>query len=327
MREMTRPVFRLAVVLVVSSCSALAVQQNVTSWTGTPAQLDTDFQETLAVEEQRGQAYRSGDIGALQRLLSDDYTSTNSYGEFLHRAEAIRSLRDEYLPSDQRNDDIVVRLYGSAAVVTGRAITGFVMNGRRATNHARFLRVWIKQGDGWRNVAFQGTFMLRRFSEEPQPARLLSTVDQRAPEAGVAVSHARAEIMSSERERSRALQGSNAKTLDRLLAPEYVFIDPLGREHSRAEILAGIASAGDQSRTQREEDGVEIRVHGSLAVVTGRTITRLPDQRTTSTRFTRVWVKQAEEWRLVVYQATDERARMPLPGILASTPEPVRSDP
>lgn len=238
---MTKQVFRLAVFLIVGSCSTLAAQQSVASPSGTRSQSDTEFQEILALEERRVQAYRRGDIDALRRLLSEHYTSTNSYGEFLHLVEAIRSLRDEYLPSDQRNDDIAVRLYGSAAVVTGRTITGFVINARRATNHSRFLRVWIKERNGWRNVAFHGTFMLRRFAEEPQPARLVSKLDPRAQGSSVAGSDARAEIMSAERERLRALQENDANALDRLSAPEYFFVDPLGREHHRAEILAGIA--------------------------------------------------------------------------------------
>ncbi|HUG99573.1 MAG TPA: DUF4440 domain-containing protein [Gammaproteobacteria bacterium] len=306
----------LTALLLLMLTGAQAAQQSAAHLAGPefPGSTGSDVaaREILKLEADRVEAYRQGDIAALERLLSADFTLTSGYGEFRRREEVIRYFRDEYLPSDQHNDDIAVRLYGSTAVVTGRTITGFVMNDRRATNHSRFLRVWIKQDDGWRNVAFQGTFMLRRFSEEPQPARLVPTVSQRVSQAGVAARDAQAEIMSAERERLRALQRDDAKALDRLLALEYVFVDPLGKERSRAEILASIAATDGQAPTLREDEGVEVRLYGNAAVVTGRTITRVRDsERTTSTRFTRVWVKHGSDWGLVVYQATHEMARTP----------------
>lgn len=270
-------------------------------------------EEILRLEQERVEAYRRGDIAALERLLSADFTLTSGYGEFRRREEAIRYLRDEYLPSDQHNDGITVRNYGPAAVVTGRTITSFVVNGRRATNHARFLRVWVKQPDGWRNVVFQGTFVLRRFSEDPQPARVVSShPSDPSPKTSGNSGDATAEVLRFEDQRLQALRQNDASALERLLAPEYVFVATLGVERPRAEILAGIARASGPRRSQLEDDGVEVRVYGNTAVVTGRTITRLPDpERTTSTRFTRVWVKFGSEWRLVVYQATHEMARAP----------------
>ncbi len=271
--------------------------------------------EILKLEEERVEAYRQGDIAELERRFSADYTISDAYGEFGRRDEAIRYLRDEYLPSNQRNDDITIRIYGPTAVVTGRTVTSFVVNGWRATNHARFLRLWIKQPDGWRNVVFQGTFVLRRFSEEPQPPQVISSRSAGVPPAASGRSgDAKGEVLRLEDQRLRALRQNDASALERLLAPEYVFVDPLGVERTRAEILAGIARASGTRRSGLQDDGVEVRVYGNAAVVTGRTITRLPNpERTTSTRFTRVWIKHGDSWRLVVYQATHEIARTTQP--------------
>lgn len=62
MSEMNKRAFWLVVVLVVCGCSALAVQQNVAPRPGALAEPRGEFEEILAVEEQRVQAYRSGDI-------------------------------------------------------------------------------------------------------------------------------------------------------------------------------------------------------------------------------------------------------------------------
>lgn len=53
--------------------------------------------------------------------------------------------------------DIHVRVYGDAAVVTGRLERARTMNGQGLTDDWRFAKVYIREAQKWRVVAFQAS--------------------------------------------------------------------------------------------------------------------------------------------------------------------------
>jgi ketosteroid isomerase-like protein len=61
--------------------------------------------------------------------------------------------------------------------------------------------------------------------------------------------------------------------LDRIMADDYVFTDPLGETSGKAENLAAVA-ASDVVFESTESDGVRVRFHGATAVVTARSTFR-----------------------------------------------------
>ncbi len=105
---------------------------------------------------------RTKNIAALAQLFSDDYVSVSSNGEVRNKQDTLRNF-EAYLPSDQHNDEVQVRVYGDTAVVMGRTIVKIRQSGRLGTVHSRFIRVWVRRGDRWENVAFQATYLLLRF--------------------------------------------------------------------------------------------------------------------------------------------------------------------
>jgi uncharacterized protein (TIGR02246 family) len=114
--------------------------------------------EIKALESERFRAMAAGDVAALERLLGDDLVYTHSSASLDTKAsliEGIRTKRFNYQKFERPVEE--VRVYGESAVVTGQArIELLGESGTRVLN-VRYTDVWVKQGDGWRMVAWQST--------------------------------------------------------------------------------------------------------------------------------------------------------------------------
>lgn len=112
--------------------------------------------QVLAREDARIAAMLAADRAALADILADDYTHAHNNGlvetktEYLARSigGAIRYRRFE--PAERQ-----VRVYGDAAVVTGRAGVEVEIEGQPRALEVRFQAVYMKQQDAWRIVAWQ----------------------------------------------------------------------------------------------------------------------------------------------------------------------------
>ena len=123
--------------------------------TTTPARADAT-QDVLAREDARIAAMLAADRAALAGILADDYTHAHNNGlveskqDYLAHSIGgpIRYTRFE--PADRQ-----VRVYGDAAVLTGRAGVGVDMNGQAHAVDIRFQAVYVRSGGVWRIVAWQ----------------------------------------------------------------------------------------------------------------------------------------------------------------------------
>ena len=115
-------------------------------------------EEILALERQLFNACMWNDAAALERLLADDYVSTNHDGTFIDREQVIESVRNQSFTMERvETEGVTVRLYRDTAIVTGSAQTKVSLNDHPAEGEFRYTEVWIKQNDQWRAVAWQGT--------------------------------------------------------------------------------------------------------------------------------------------------------------------------
>jgi ketosteroid isomerase-like protein len=114
--------------------------------------------EVLEVDTQRADAYVNGDVATLERILADDVTYVHPTGKVETKAEVIAGFKkqDRKYKSIKR-DDVVVRIYGNTAVVTGRNTISAEYQGKNYDVQNRFTRVYVKQADGWRLVAHHGS--------------------------------------------------------------------------------------------------------------------------------------------------------------------------
>lgn len=115
--------------------------------------------EVRDLERQFERAVVEGDVAFFERVLADDFTHTTQSGKFRNRQEWLANHKAGQSSYDALNvDQLTIRTYGRAAVVTARiAPQGRDANGKTIEGQYRFLRVWVKEGDAWKVVAFQGT--------------------------------------------------------------------------------------------------------------------------------------------------------------------------
>ncbi len=116
----------------------------------------------------------------------------------------------------------------------------------------------------------------------------------------------REEILELEKERNQAIISGNAGALERMTSDDYTFITLRGELRTKAEIVEGFKS-GSFHYDSRQISDLNVRVYGSTAVVTGRSIQRGKENGRDYSgdyRFTRVYVKQDGRWQTVALQTT-----------------------
>ena len=108
-------------------------------------------------------------------------------------------------------------------------------------------------------------------------------------------------IRQVDHERIQAQIGADAAALDRLYADDFIGIAPSGTVRTKEQVIADFTS-GDLKFQSIITDDVQVRVYGNAAVETGRSTMIGQDKGKTvprDNRFTRVWIKQGAQWRLV----------------------------
>ncbi len=109
----------------------------------------------LAAEQARVTALIQDDFAALERLLADELTYTHSNASVDSKAQFLASLRSGRLKyqaldhSDQR-----VRVYGEAAILTGRTNVRSRFEGQEMRLTLRFTIVYIQRAGRWQMAAW-----------------------------------------------------------------------------------------------------------------------------------------------------------------------------
>ena len=120
--------------------------------------------EIRELERAFSQAIFRGDVVAFDNMTSDDYTVISDSGDLLTKQETLEWLakrKAEYRYLEK--DDLNIRVYGDAAVVTGRSVQTRLEHGKDYNGAYRFTEVYIRQKGRWLAVALQVT---RRTAEQ-----------------------------------------------------------------------------------------------------------------------------------------------------------------
>ena len=105
---------------------------------------------------------KSQDYAALEELYSDDYMLVRPDGAVLNKQEVLNDLSANGLTFHSIDPrEITVRIYGSAAVVTGESRTVTSRKGIESHAHFRFVAVYSRVGNSIRLVHFQSTTLAR----------------------------------------------------------------------------------------------------------------------------------------------------------------------
>ena len=130
-----------------------------------------------------------------------------------------------------------------------------------------------------------------------------------SPAHGTSAQEVVREILDLERQAKEASIHRDVEFAERMLAPDYIAIGPLGQVTTKADTLAA------RKHAQLRYDAIDtselvVRVYGHTAVVTGRAEvkgTDLGEDFSGPYRFTRIWVKRDGHWEAVNYQVTVTR--------------------
>ena len=120
----------------------------------------------LRVQREWMEATRDNDVAALERILADDYTYTDSRGRVSNKADSLRYARaarnhmKAFYTSDEK-----ARVYGDVAIVTGRMRVEGVAGGEPYDAEVRFTDILARVDGQWRAVAAHAS----RPNERPTP--------------------------------------------------------------------------------------------------------------------------------------------------------------
>ena len=118
-----------------------------------------DANTLIDLEQQRCNAMMNGDTERLRELLHRDLTHVHAKGQV--------DGFDSYFSTGGFNvhyqrverSELAVRVMGNGALMTGRQLlVGVRKNGTgTVTIDSRVMQVWVKEGERWRQLAFQTT--------------------------------------------------------------------------------------------------------------------------------------------------------------------------
>jgi ketosteroid isomerase-like protein len=114
------------------------------------------------VVEQVAASFARNDAALLDRITSDDYTFVTPAGAIQTKAQRLAPMRSgQFRYTSARYDQIVVRVYGTAAVATARVVVRAKMGNADASGTFRATQVMSRVGGRWLMVASHASALAR----------------------------------------------------------------------------------------------------------------------------------------------------------------------
>ena len=135
----------LAIVVALSPCASNAA---------------TVEEDLNVLENRRYDALIGGDWQALDALLADEFFYNTAAGASLTKSAFVDYMKSgAAVVRKAVREEAKVRDYGEVALVTGVAHVEVTLKGEDKTLHSRYLHVWAKDGQSWKLVARQATYL------------------------------------------------------------------------------------------------------------------------------------------------------------------------
>lgn len=111
-------------------------------------------QELIELENGWLQAFFTNDAAFSERFLADDFLGTDEHGNIMTKAQEIEETKaGEHLSTSGVLDNVRVRVFGDAAVVTGRRIMKGIFEGKPYSSPYLWTDTFIKRDGRWQCVA------------------------------------------------------------------------------------------------------------------------------------------------------------------------------
>jgi ketosteroid isomerase-like protein len=122
------------------------------------AQPVSDESQILALEEAWGRALETKDRPAFERILASDFTFIEPDGSLLTRNAYLEDrVRGSAELHSFEGSEMVVRVFGDTALVTGLSTIDESLAGRRYKYKLRWKEMWLRRGPSWQVLAGQAT--------------------------------------------------------------------------------------------------------------------------------------------------------------------------
>jgi hypothetical protein len=119
--------------------------------------------ELIKLENGWNDAWLKRDLAFLDKILSDDYLTTDFEGTVLTKAQALENLKSGVdVVTAVVTDNWNVRVYGDAAVVMGRNTAKSQYKSKDSSGQYQWTDTWIKKDGRWQCVASQGTKIVQK---------------------------------------------------------------------------------------------------------------------------------------------------------------------
>jgi ketosteroid isomerase-like protein len=121
-----------------------------------PAQVSKDEQALRRLENEWLGSYLRGDKATFDRIVANDFTSTDESAMFRNKAQERENIQapPSNIKASLTNEDLQLRIYGDSAVVTGRIVSRAQLSGQPEISfQSRFTDTLLKRRGRWQVVA------------------------------------------------------------------------------------------------------------------------------------------------------------------------------
>ena len=120
--------------------------------------MSQDERHLREIDREWNEAYPNRDVEALDRIIADDWKCIDGAGRVVTKQQLLERVGANPSPFDSHEfDEIDLRLFGDAAVVTGRLAGRGRSEGGDFSVEQRYTRVYVRRAGVWRAVATQVT--------------------------------------------------------------------------------------------------------------------------------------------------------------------------
>jgi|SRR5215472_10184206 len=115
-------------------------------------------QELMRLETVWNEAHQNGDADSLDKLWADELEVTVPKMPVMSKSDVLGFARSGRMKLQRyQTSDVKVRVYGDAAVVSGRLQRTRTLNGKTLDDDWRFIKVYVKREGRWLVVVFQAS--------------------------------------------------------------------------------------------------------------------------------------------------------------------------
>ena len=121
-----------------------------------PAQASQGEQALRRLEDEWLGSYLRGDKATFDRIVADDFTGTDESAKVRNKAQERELIQapPASIKTSLTNEDVRVRIYGDAAIVTGRIVVKTQLNGQPEIGfQSRFTDTFLKRQEYWQVAA------------------------------------------------------------------------------------------------------------------------------------------------------------------------------